>query len=148
MDFELSKEQIMLQEMVRDFAEKEIEPYAREVDETGKMRMETFQKLGNLGLLGIPFPENTAEQAGIPSLIASRSKKSARHAGEQGSAMPQIQASAQARSTISAPKNRSRSGSFRWQKAKRSAHSGLRNQTPDPMPAEQGQKRCLTAMNG
>lgn len=57
MDFELSKEQIMLQEMVRDFAEKEIEPYAREVDETGKMRMETFQKLGNLGLLGIPFPE-------------------------------------------------------------------------------------------
>ena len=57
MDFELSKEQIMLQEMVRDFAVKEIEPYAREVDETGKMRMETFQKLGNLGLLGIPFPE-------------------------------------------------------------------------------------------
>ncbi|MEC2224635.1 MULTISPECIES: acyl-CoA dehydrogenase family protein [Heyndrickxia] len=57
MDFELSKEQTMLQEMVRDFAVKEIEPYAREVDETGKMRMETFQKLGNLGLLGIPFPE-------------------------------------------------------------------------------------------
>jgi len=57
MDFELSKEQIMLQEMVRDFAVKEIEPYAREVDETGKMRIETFQKLGNLGLLGIPFPE-------------------------------------------------------------------------------------------
>ncbi|MGG3964755.1 acyl-CoA dehydrogenase family protein [Heyndrickxia faecalis] len=57
MDFELSKEQIMLQEMVRDVAEKEIEPYAKEVDETGKMRIETFQKLGNLGLLGIPFPE-------------------------------------------------------------------------------------------
>ncbi|MED4891760.1 MULTISPECIES: acyl-CoA dehydrogenase family protein [Heyndrickxia] len=57
MDFELSKEQTMLQEMVRDFAVKEIEPYAREVDETGKMRIETFQKLGNLGLLGIPFPE-------------------------------------------------------------------------------------------
>ncbi|GER68033.1 acyl-CoA dehydrogenase family protein [Weizmannia acidilactici] len=57
MDFELSKEQKMLQEMVRNFAEKEIKPYAREVDETGKMRIETFDKLGKLGLLGIPFPE-------------------------------------------------------------------------------------------
>lgn len=57
MDFELSKEQTMLQEMVRGFAEKEIKPYAREVDETGKMKYETFEKLGKLGLLGIPFPE-------------------------------------------------------------------------------------------
>lgn len=57
MDFELSKEQKMLQEMVRNFAEKEIKPYAREVDETEKMRIETFDKLGKLGLLGIPFPE-------------------------------------------------------------------------------------------
>jgi alkylation response protein AidB-like acyl-CoA dehydrogenase len=57
MNFELTREQQMLKEMVRDFAEKEIKPYAREVDETSKMRYETFQKLGELGLLGIPFPE-------------------------------------------------------------------------------------------
>ncbi|WP_018665127.1 acyl-CoA dehydrogenase family protein [Heyndrickxia acidiproducens] len=57
MDFELSKEHVMLQEMVRNVAGKEIQPYAREVDETGEMRLETFKKLGELGLLGIPFPE-------------------------------------------------------------------------------------------
>jgi alkylation response protein AidB-like acyl-CoA dehydrogenase len=57
MSFELTKEQLMLQEMIRDFAENEIKPYAIEVDQTGKMRYETFEKLGKLGLLGIPFPE-------------------------------------------------------------------------------------------
>jgi alkylation response protein AidB-like acyl-CoA dehydrogenase len=57
MNFDLTQEQKMLQEMVRDFAEKEIKPYAREVDETSKMRDVTFEKLGKLGLLGIPFPE-------------------------------------------------------------------------------------------
>jgi alkylation response protein AidB-like acyl-CoA dehydrogenase len=57
MSFEWTKEQIMLQEMVSDFAENEIKPYASEVDKTGKMRYETFEKLGKLGLLGIPFSE-------------------------------------------------------------------------------------------
>ncbi|MEH7125499.1 acyl-CoA dehydrogenase [Bacillus sp. JJ1773] len=57
MNFELTNEQQMLKEMVRDFAEKEIKPYAKEVDETSQMRYEIFKKLGELGLLGIPFPE-------------------------------------------------------------------------------------------
>jgi alkylation response protein AidB-like acyl-CoA dehydrogenase len=57
MSFEWTKEQKMLQEMVSDFAENEIKPYASEVDKTGKMRYETFEKLGKLGLLGIPFSE-------------------------------------------------------------------------------------------
>ena len=57
MDFTLTREQQMLKEMVKEFADKEIRPYAREVDETSSMRYETFKKLGELGLLGIPFPE-------------------------------------------------------------------------------------------
>lgn len=57
MNFELTKEQEMLQEMVRDFAENEIQPYSREIDEQSSMRYEIFEKLGKLGLLGIPFPE-------------------------------------------------------------------------------------------
>lgn len=57
MDFEWTKEQQMLREMVKDFAVKEIKPYAREVDQTSTMRYETFEKLGKLGLLGIPFAE-------------------------------------------------------------------------------------------
>ncbi|WP_203362397.1 acyl-CoA dehydrogenase [Bacillus sp. REN10] len=57
MNFELTKEQQMLKEMVKDFAEKEIKPYAQHLDETSEFRFETFQKMAELGLLGIPFPE-------------------------------------------------------------------------------------------
>ncbi|MEH6936250.1 acyl-CoA dehydrogenase family protein [Bacillus sp. JJ664] len=57
MDFLLSKEQQLIQEMVRSFAEKEIEPFAEENDRDSRFPIETFQKMGELGLLGIPFPE-------------------------------------------------------------------------------------------
>ncbi|WP_100330997.1 acyl-CoA dehydrogenase [Bacillus xiapuensis] len=57
MNFELTNEQLMLKEMVRDFASQEIKPYAQRLDETSEFRRETFKKMGELGLLGIPFPE-------------------------------------------------------------------------------------------
>lgn len=57
MNFELTKEQIMIKEMVKDFAEKEVAPIAMELDQTGRFPIETFKKMGELGLLGIPFPE-------------------------------------------------------------------------------------------
>lgn len=43
--------------MVKDFAEKEIAPKAEELDRTGRFPIETFKKMGQLGLLGIPFSE-------------------------------------------------------------------------------------------
>jgi len=64
MNFELTKEQVMIRDMVRDFAEKEIKPYAREVDETSTMRIESFKKMAELGLLGIPFPEEYGGSGG------------------------------------------------------------------------------------
>ena len=57
MDFELTDEQRMIRQAVREFAEKEIAPRARHVDETGEFPAETFRKMGELGLMGIPFPE-------------------------------------------------------------------------------------------
>ncbi len=57
MDFELTQEQQMIRQAVREFAEKEIAPKARHVDETGEFPVETFRKMGELGLMGIPFPE-------------------------------------------------------------------------------------------
>ncbi|ALF11013.1 acyl-CoA dehydrogenase [Parageobacillus thermoglucosidasius] len=57
MNFALTKEQKMIQEMVRDFAEKEIAPYAAKWDEEAHFPFEVFKKMGKLGLLGIPFPE-------------------------------------------------------------------------------------------
>ncbi|MBD3107320.1 acyl-CoA dehydrogenase family protein [Bacillus sp. AGMB 02131] len=57
MDFSLTKEQMLIKEMVRDFAQKEIRPYAIEWDRKAEFPYEVFLKMGELGLLGIPFPE-------------------------------------------------------------------------------------------
>jgi len=54
---ELTQEQQMLRQMVRDFALKEIEPKAAEIDEREEFPWETINKMAELGLLGIPFPE-------------------------------------------------------------------------------------------
>ncbi|WP_346200313.1 acyl-CoA dehydrogenase family protein [Caldifermentibacillus hisashii] len=64
MNFELTKEQLMIRDMVRDFVEKEVKPYARELDETHSFRLDTFQKMGKLGLMGIPFPEKYGGSGG------------------------------------------------------------------------------------
>jgi len=55
--FFLTEEHHLMRRMVRDFAEKEIAPKAAEIDRTCKFPVDTFRKLGELGLLGIPYPE-------------------------------------------------------------------------------------------
>ncbi|WP_060681213.1 acyl-CoA dehydrogenase [Virgibacillus halodenitrificans] len=57
MDFQLTDEQEMLRKMVRDFATKEVEPTAAERDEEERFDREIFDKMGELGLTGIPWPE-------------------------------------------------------------------------------------------
>lgn len=57
MNFELTQEQSMIQRMVRDFADGEIAPKAAEVDRTGRFPIETFRKMGELGLMGLPIAE-------------------------------------------------------------------------------------------
>lgn len=53
----LTEEQQMLREMVRDFAQNEVKPRAAEIDETCEFPWETVHKMGELGLMGIVFPE-------------------------------------------------------------------------------------------
>lgn len=57
MDFGLTEEQRMIQEMARDFAEKEIAPYVEEDEENHYYRREILTKMGDLGLLGWSIPE-------------------------------------------------------------------------------------------
>jgi len=64
MNFELSKEQKMIKEMVRKFAENEVAPKAEEVDRTGEFPIDTFKKMGEIGLLGIPFSEKYGGSGG------------------------------------------------------------------------------------
>ncbi|MDW3197450.1 MAG: acyl-CoA dehydrogenase family protein [Cytophagales bacterium] len=47
----------MIQEMIRDFAAKEIEPYKMEWDEAQHFPSELFRKMGELGLMGVFVPE-------------------------------------------------------------------------------------------
>lgn len=60
----LSEEQQQVQEMVCEFAQREIAPKAAEVDEQERFPHETFQKMAELGLMGIPVP---AEYGGAGS---------------------------------------------------------------------------------
>ncbi|TKC18359.1 acyl-CoA dehydrogenase family protein [Robertmurraya kyonggiensis] len=64
MNFELTKEQQMVKDMVKEFAEKEVAPKAVHVDKTGEFPVQTFEKMGQLGLLGIPFPEKYGGSGG------------------------------------------------------------------------------------
>ncbi len=57
MDFELSMEQEILRKTVRDFAEKEIAPVARELDEKEEFSLETCRAMGELGLFGMVVDE-------------------------------------------------------------------------------------------
>jgi butyryl-CoA dehydrogenase len=56
-DLHLTEEQKLLQKTVREFAESEVKPLAKELDETARFPRETFKKAAQLGLTGISFPE-------------------------------------------------------------------------------------------
>jgi butyryl-CoA dehydrogenase len=58
MNLELTEEQKLLQKTVRDFAESEVKPLAKELDETGRFPLDTFKKAAQLGLTGIALPED------------------------------------------------------------------------------------------
>ena len=58
MNLELTEEQKLLQKTVRDFAEAEVKPRARELDETGHFPCDLFTKAAELGLTGVALPEN------------------------------------------------------------------------------------------
>ncbi len=62
MNFELTEEQQLIRETVRDFAEREIKPLAQELDENAEFSYELTQKIGALGLFGMYLPEKYGGQ--------------------------------------------------------------------------------------
>ncbi len=57
MDLELSEEQRAIRDLARQFADKEIRPCAVEWDRTGDFPAEVYRRMGEQGLMGLPFPE-------------------------------------------------------------------------------------------
>ena len=58
MNLELTEEQQLLRKSVREFAESEVRPLAKELDETGRYPRDLFRKAAELGLTGVAFPES------------------------------------------------------------------------------------------
>ena len=57
MDFSLSDEQMEIQRTARAFAEEVIKPRAEEMDRTGEFPYDIVRQMAELGLMGLPFPE-------------------------------------------------------------------------------------------
>ena len=64
MDFHLTKEQLLVRKMYRDFAENEVKPLAAEIDEEERFPMETVEKMAKLGMMGIYFPKEVGGAGG------------------------------------------------------------------------------------
>lgn len=62
MDFNLTKEEQLVQQMYRDFAENEVKPLAAEVDEEERFPAETVKKMAKLGMMGTYFPKEYGGQ--------------------------------------------------------------------------------------
>jgi len=57
MDFHLTTEQQMIRDLCKNFVKNEIAPIAEEMDQTGQFPYPVWKKMGDLGMIGIPFPE-------------------------------------------------------------------------------------------
>ena len=64
MDFDLSDDHELIRRTVREFAEGEVAPVAEELDREKRFPYEIVAKLGELGLMGIPFPERYGGSGG------------------------------------------------------------------------------------
>ena len=60
--FSLTKEQLLQQQLYREFAEKEVKPKAAEMDEAEQYDVSIMDKMAKYGLLGIPFPKEDGGQ--------------------------------------------------------------------------------------
>jgi butyryl-CoA dehydrogenase len=64
MNFTLTKEQQLVQQMVREFAQNEVKPLAAEIDVTERFPMETVEKMAKYGMMGIPFSKEIGGAGG------------------------------------------------------------------------------------
>lgn len=55
--FQFSEQQNMIRDMAHDFAEETVKPIAKEIDETERFPIETVKKMAEMGMMGLPVPE-------------------------------------------------------------------------------------------
>jgi len=62
MDFDFTDEQEQFRAVVRDFADEVVRPRAEEMDRAGELPLDIVKQMGELGLFGVPFPEEYGGQ--------------------------------------------------------------------------------------
>ena len=135
--FDLSPEHEAFRASVRDFAENEIAPHVAKWDRDHHFPVDVVLKMGEMGLFGLPFPEEYggAARAATSPRCASRSRSWAGstsrgdHAGGRG------RPGRDADPHRSATRSRSRSGCPTWSPAGRWPASGSPSRAPAPTPA-------------
>lgn len=70
MDFNLTKREDLFLQMIREFAEKEVKPLAAEIDEEERFPTETVEKMGKIGIMGIPVPKQYGGQGGTNQIYS------------------------------------------------------------------------------
>ena len=88
MDFELTDEQRLIRDTVREFAQAEVAPAAHDVDEQSRFPAEHFTKMAELGLLGLPYPEKYGGAGGDTLSYALAVEEISRACGSTG--LPQM----------------------------------------------------------
>jgi len=64
MDFQLTEKRLTLQNTIREFAQKELLPEVIERDEEKRFPIEQYKKLGEMGFIGLPYPESMGGSGG------------------------------------------------------------------------------------
>ena len=81
---ELSEDQEMIRDMVREFAENEVAPQAAKIDEEHSFPLDTWNQIVELGLTGIPFPEEVGGSEGGTLAYAIAVEELSRVCGSTG----------------------------------------------------------------
>ncbi len=84
MDFSLTNREELFLQMVRDFAENEVKPFAAQVDEEETFPVDTVEKMGKIGLMGIPVPSQYGGQGGTNQLYSMAVEELSRACGTTG----------------------------------------------------------------
>ena len=140
--FTLTEDQEALRREIRDFAAREIAPNVLRWDEASEFPHDVVRQLGQMGLLGVIFPPNTAAPASATPTTCSPSKNSPPSMAPSESSSPRIIRSARITSSSPALKLKRRSTSRNSPPANTSA----RGDSPSPAPAPTPRAARTTAV--
>ena len=133
----LTSDQEAVRKMVQEFAHKEIAPHAAHYDKTEEFPWDNIKKMGELGLMGLPIPEQYGgAETDMLSYVLAIEEISKACAATGCIICDSYLGDRFAAPCCSEPKNSGKSTCWPWRQAKRSALRLSQNLTPVPTPRE------------